>query len=80
MNFVVMGPSKDVLVMEPHSKEGLHGLDIKETGEYEICVDNSFSRMTDKLVFFDLIIEDDSGVCVWLFFNEFECVCVCVCL
>lgn len=61
INFIVTGPQDTAVVMQPHSKEGLHGIDIKITGEYEICLDNTFSRMTDKLVFFDLIIEDDSG-------------------
>ena len=32
--------------------DGLHGLDVKQTGEYEICVDNSFSRMTGELLGF----------------------------
>ncbi|XP_064385016.1 transmembrane emp24 domain-containing protein 1-like [Halichondria panicea] len=61
INFMVTDPNKKSMVMEPHSMDGLHGIDIKITGEYEICLDNSFSRMTDKLVFFDVIIEDDSG-------------------
>ena len=49
INFVVTGPGENALVMEPHSSEGLHGLDIKTTGEYEICLDNTFSRMTGML-------------------------------
>ena len=43
---MVTGPGDKALVMEPHSMDGLHGLDVKATGEYEICLDNSFSRMT----------------------------------
>ncbi len=46
INFVVTGPSGKQMVMEPHSMDGLHGLDVKVTGEYEICLDNTFSRMT----------------------------------
>lgn len=61
INFIVTGPEDTAVVMQPHSSDGLHGIDVKMTGEYEVCLDNTFSRMTDKLVFFDLIIEDDSG-------------------
>lgn len=46
INFIVTGPQDTAVVMQPHSKEGLHGIDIKITGEYEICLDNTFSRMT----------------------------------
>lgn len=46
INFMVTDPNKKSMVMEPHSMDGLHGIDIKITGEYEICLDNSFSRMT----------------------------------
>ena len=39
-------PERVAMVMEPRSMDGLHGLDIKKTGEYEICLDNSFSSFT----------------------------------
>lgn len=48
INFIVSDPDRHPIVMEPHSMDGLHGLDLKKTGEYEICLDNSFSRMTGK--------------------------------
>lgn len=46
INFIVTGPQDNAVVMQPHSSDGLHGIDVKITGEYEICLDNSFSRMT----------------------------------
>lgn len=88
INFVVSDPDRHPVVMEPRSMDGLHGLDVKKTGEYEICLDNSFSTMSgnaaflplpppltllflictslflpspDKLLFLDIIIEDDAG-------------------
>lgn len=48
INFVVSDPDKVAMVMEPRSSDGLHGLDIKKTGEYEICLDNSFSSFTGE--------------------------------
>ena len=49
VNFIVSDPDRHPIVMEPHSMDGLHGLDVKKTGEYEICMDNTFSRMTGEL-------------------------------
>lgn len=49
INFVVSNPERHPLVMEPHSMDGLHGLDVKSTGEYEICLDNTFSRFTGMM-------------------------------
>lgn len=48
INFIVTGPDQRHMVMDPHQMDGLHALDIKQTGEYEICLDNTFSRMTGK--------------------------------
>lgn len=30
-------------------------------GDYEICFDNSFSRFSEKMVFFEIIIEGQGG-------------------
>lgn len=48
INFVVSDPDRVAMVMEPRSMDGLHGLDVKKTGEYEICLDNSFSSFTGE--------------------------------
>lgn len=61
INFIISDPDRKAIVMEPHSMDGLHAVDIKKTGEYEICLDNTFSRLTKKTVFLDVIIEDDPG-------------------
>lgn len=42
ITFLVNGPQRMPLALEPHHREGLHAIEIKETGEYEICLDNSF--------------------------------------
>ena len=46
INFFVNGPNQASLVMDPSSTDGLHAIDIKTTGEHEICLDNSYSRFT----------------------------------
>ena len=32
-----------------------------EAGDYQICFDNSFSRFSEKIVFFEVIIEGQGG-------------------
>ena len=49
VNFFVNGPNQASLVMDPSSTDGLHAIDIKTTGEHEICLDNSYSRFTGML-------------------------------
>lgn len=36
-------------------------LEPTEQGDYEICFDNSFSRFSEKMVFFEIIIEGQGG-------------------
>ena len=55
INFVISDPDKVAMVMEPRSMDGLHGLDVKKTGEYEICLDNSFSSFTGKCAQQDML-------------------------
>ena len=52
MNFIVSDPDQKAVIMEPHSMDGLHAIDIKKTGEYEMCIDNSFSTITSEYMFF----------------------------
>ena len=51
---MVSDPDRHPVVMEPRSMDGLHGLDVKKTGEYEICLDNSFSTMSGNAAFLPL--------------------------
>lgn len=32
-----------------------------EDGDYRLCFDNSFSKLSEKMVFFDVIIDGQSG-------------------
>lgn len=59
INFFIKGPNGNILVSDDHKLDSLNSVDVRESGEYEICLDNSFSRMSEKLVFVDIIIEDD---------------------
>lgn len=59
INFFIKGPNGNILASDDHKLDSLNSVDVRESGEYEICLDNSFSRMSEKLVFVDIIIEDD---------------------
>ena len=60
VHFFINGPHGN-MYKEFNQMDGLHSFDVKETGEYEICYDNAFSRFSHKSIFMDIIIEDDPG-------------------
>lgn len=39
-------------------------------GDYEICFDNSFSHFSEKMVFFEIIIEGQGGEDEWAGLEE----------
>ena len=56
---MIIGPSGQVIVDEKRQEEGLHEINGREKGQYQICFNNMFSRMTDKTVFFEVFTEED---------------------
>ncbi len=40
-------------------------IDVKEPGDYKFCLDNSFSRISKKLVYFELMTDDDDEEDDW---------------
>jgi len=59
IDFMIIGPGGQVLVDEKRQEEGLHEINGREKGHYQICFNNMFSRLTDKTVFFEVFTEDD---------------------
>ena len=57
INFMVKNPQGVYIVID-HKSDGWWPLKIKETGEYGICLDNSFSKLSSKLVFLSIITQD----------------------
>ncbi|KAL8617630.1 hypothetical protein ACOMHN_038022 [Nucella lapillus] len=64
----VYSPDGRVLQMESRKTENVIRFETDVDGEYKICFDNSFSRMSPKVVFFELIADhgdndddDDDG-------------------
>ena len=52
-------PSGQQLISDVQRQDGVHTVTAKEKGDHMICLDNSFSTMTDKLVFLDIGIDRD---------------------
>ncbi|XP_072025926.1 transmembrane emp24 domain-containing protein 1-like isoform X2 [Amphiura filiformis] len=59
INFILRTPSNRAMATEARKQEGIYTYDTKETGEYLFCFDNSFSRMSEKIVYFDIELDYD---------------------
>lgn len=61
VNVIVQSPSGAVLFSVQRKSDGIHKIKSSEAGDHQICFDNGFSRITNKMVFFALI-EDYRGM------------------
>ncbi|KAM7009441.1 transmembrane emp24 domain-containing protein 1b [Tautogolabrus adspersus] len=61
VDFTILTPEGIQIVMESRRSDGVHVVEPTEAGDYEICFDNSFSRFSEKTVFFEIIIEGQGG-------------------
>ncbi|XP_052801550.1 LOW QUALITY PROTEIN: transmembrane emp24 domain-containing protein 1-like [Mya arenaria] len=59
INFFVQAPDGRVLISEHKKTDNYHKLDIQTAGDMKVCLDNTFSHFAIKLVFFELISDDD---------------------
>ncbi|XP_069023921.1 transmembrane emp24 domain-containing protein 1b [Embiotoca jacksoni] len=61
VDFTILSPNGIRLILESRRSDGVHVVEPTEDGDYEICFDNSFSRFSEKMVFFEIIIEGQGG-------------------
>ncbi|XP_054460899.1 transmembrane emp24 domain-containing protein 1b [Anoplopoma fimbria] len=61
VDFTIISPEGIRLIMESRRSDGVHVVEPTVEGDYEICFDNSFSRFSEKMVFFEIIIEGQGG-------------------
>ncbi|KAM8974163.1 transmembrane emp24 domain-containing protein 1 [Pelodytes ibericus] len=61
VDFSVTTPSGVLLIMERRRSDGVHTVEPTEAGDYMICFDNSFSTISEKLVFFEIIFDSPQG-------------------
>ncbi|XP_072104185.1 transmembrane emp24 domain-containing protein 1-like [Mobula birostris] len=58
VDFSVFGPSGENLITEARRSDGVHTIEPTMEGDYKICFDNSFSTISEKLIFFEVIFDD----------------------
>uniref|UniRef100_A0A1A8RMF0 Transmembrane emp24 protein transport domain containing 1b n=1 Tax=Nothobranchius rachovii TaxID=451742 RepID=A0A1A8RMF0_9TELE len=61
VDFTILSPKGVRLITESRRSDGIHMVEPTEEGDYEICFDNSFSRFSEKMVFFEIIVEGQGG-------------------
>ncbi|MCJ8748231.1 hypothetical protein PDJAM_G00162720 [Pangasius djambal] len=58
VDFTIISPHGILLASEFRRSDGVHMVEPTEAGDYQICFDNSFSRFSEKMVFFEVILEN----------------------
>lgn len=61
VGFTLISPSGYRLASDFRRSDGIHMVDPTEDGDYRLCFDNSFSKFSEKVVFFEVIINSQSG-------------------
>ncbi|KAM9796709.1 transmembrane emp24 domain-containing protein 5 [Syngnathus typhle] len=57
VDFYISSPSGQILYSDHHKSDGMHTVET-EDGDYMFCFDNTFSSVSEKLVFFELILDN----------------------
>ncbi|CAK6974855.1 transmembrane emp24 domain-containing protein 5 [Scomber scombrus] len=57
VDFFISSPSGKILFSDYHKSDGVHTVET-EDGDYMFCFDNSFSTVSEKLIFFELIMDN----------------------
>ncbi|XP_062264343.1 transmembrane emp24 domain-containing protein 1-like [Platichthys flesus] len=61
VGFALISPSGHRLVSDFRQSEGIHTTTPTENGDYQLCFDNSFSKMSVKIVFFGVSVSHSGG-------------------
>lgn len=61
VSFSMISPSGHRLFSDFRKSDGLHMVDPTEDGDYRLCFDNSFSHMSLKMVYFEVILNAQSS-------------------
>ncbi|KAM7387178.1 hypothetical protein PAMA_009679 [Pampus argenteus] len=61
VGFVLISPSGHRLASDFRRSDGIHMVDPTDDGDYRLCFDNSFSKLSEKMVFFDVNINSQSS-------------------
>ncbi|KAJ8254080.1 hypothetical protein COCON_G00206920 [Conger conger] len=61
VDFTIFSPHGVQLSSDFRKSDGIHMVEPTEKGDYKICFDNSFSHVSEKMVFFEVILEEPEG-------------------
>ncbi|XP_061625495.1 transmembrane emp24 domain-containing protein 1b [Phyllopteryx taeniolatus] len=61
VDFTILNPEGTPMVVETRRSDGVHVVEPTVEGDYQVCFDNSFSRFSEKMVFFELYVEGQGG-------------------
>ncbi|XP_029015954.1 transmembrane emp24 domain-containing protein 1a [Betta splendens] len=61
VSFALMSPSGYRVSSDSRRSDGIHMVDPTEDGDYRLCFDNSFSKLSEKMVFFEVLINSQSS-------------------
>ncbi|XP_072275977.1 transmembrane emp24 domain-containing protein 5 [Pyxicephalus adspersus] len=56
VDFYLVSPDGDIVLAETRQSDGVHTVETID-GDYEFCFDNTFSRLSEKVIFFELILD-----------------------
>ncbi|XP_041064448.1 transmembrane emp24 domain-containing protein 5 [Carcharodon carcharias] len=57
VDFYIASPNGNILFFDQRKSDGVHSVET-ENGDYMFCFDNSFSSISEKIVFFELILDN----------------------
>ncbi|XP_072919689.1 transmembrane emp24 domain-containing protein 5 isoform X3 [Hemitrygon akajei] len=57
VDFYISSPNGNILYFDQRKSDGVHSIET-ENGDYMFCFDNSFSSISEKVVFFELILDN----------------------
>lgn len=58
VGFTLISPRGYRLISDFRKSDGIHTVEPTEEGDYRICFDNSFSRMSEKMVYVEVIVDE----------------------
>ncbi|MBN3299587.1 TMED1 protein, partial [Amia calva] len=61
VDFTINNPNGYQLISEFRKSDGVHTVEPTDEGDYQICFDNTFSKFSEKMVFFEVIFEGPGG-------------------
>ncbi|KAM6956891.1 transmembrane emp24 domain-containing protein 1a [Aplochiton taeniatus] len=61
VGFTLISPSGFRLASDFRRSDAIHTMEPTEAGDYRLCFDNSFSKLSEKMVFFEVITEGQDG-------------------